>query len=101
MANGSLGALTWEEKSVHPEWVINKHDVWDYRHPKVRRHSMAHMHKIAEEDLLVIPVHVVPRGRVSKRVSPHRRPPVLVGGRTNEDDQQLHRRRICHRRDLR
>ena len=48
LGNGSLGALAYEP--FHPEWVINKNDVWDYRHPTFKRHTREEMQRIAEED---------------------------------------------------
>ncbi|MBI2297583.1 MAG: glycoside hydrolase N-terminal domain-containing protein, partial [Armatimonadetes bacterium] len=49
LGNGSLGALAYEP--FHPEWVINKNDVWDYRHPTFRRHTPEEMRRIADEGL--------------------------------------------------
>src|SRR5512143_220013 len=49
LGNGSLAALAYEPH--HLEWTVNKNDVWDYRHPKFKRHSMAHMRKIIRDDL--------------------------------------------------
>ena len=51
IGNGSLGALAYESEGFHPEWTINKNDVWDYRVPKYERHSMEHIRRIAEEDM--------------------------------------------------
>ncbi len=48
LGNGSLGALAYEP--FHPEWVINKTDVWDYRHPEFKRHTMAQMREIVAQD---------------------------------------------------
>lgn len=47
LGNGSLAALEYEP--FHPEWVINKNDVWDYRHPQFKRHSMDEMRRIVAE----------------------------------------------------
>ena len=47
LGNGSLGALAYEP--FHPEWVINKNDVWDYRHPQFRRHSMEEVRRFTAE----------------------------------------------------
>ncbi len=48
LGNGSLGALAYEP--FHPEWVINKNDVWDYRHPEFKRHTMTEMREIVARD---------------------------------------------------
>jgi len=47
--NGSMGALAYEP--FHLEWSINKNDVWDYRHPEFKRHSMDRIKEIARNDL--------------------------------------------------
>lgn len=51
LGNGSLGALAYEAEGFHPEWTINKNDVWDYRVPKFKRHSMEHIRRIVSEDM--------------------------------------------------
>ena len=38
LGNGSLAALASEPFNL--EWTINKNDVWDYRHPKFKRHTL-------------------------------------------------------------
>ena len=45
LGNGSVSALAYEP--FHPEWTINKNDVWDYRHPKFKRHSIAELRDLA------------------------------------------------------
>lgn len=47
LGNGSLAAMAYEP--FHPEWVINKNDVWDYRHPTFSRYSMDDMREMAAE----------------------------------------------------
>ncbi len=47
LGNGSLGALAFEP--FHLEWTINKNDVWDYRTPKCRRHSIADIRKMVAQ----------------------------------------------------
>ncbi|MBI4027174.1 MAG: hypothetical protein HY360_19470 [Verrucomicrobia bacterium] len=49
LGNGSLAALAFEPH--HLEWTINKNDIWDYRRPQFKRHSMEHMRRIVREDL--------------------------------------------------
>jgi len=49
LGNGSMGALAYEP--FHLEWSINKNDVWDYRHPEFKRHSMDRIREIARNDL--------------------------------------------------
>lgn len=46
LGNGSLGVMAYEPH--HLEYTINKNDVWDYRHPKFRRHSLEHVRRLAE-----------------------------------------------------
>lgn len=47
LGNGSLAALAFEP--FHLEWTINKNDVWDYRHPEFKRHSLAEMRAMIEK----------------------------------------------------
>ena len=47
LGNGSLGAMAYEP--FHPEWVINKNGVWDYRHPELTRHSMEEVRRFTAE----------------------------------------------------
>jgi hypothetical protein len=51
LGNGSLGALAYESEGFHPEWTINKNDVWDYRVPGYKRHSMEHIRRIVADDM--------------------------------------------------
>lgn len=51
LGNGSLGALAYEAEGFYPEWTINKNDVWDYRMPKYKRHSVEHIRKIVSENM--------------------------------------------------
>ena len=50
LGNGSLGAMAFESEAFYPEWTVNKNDVWDYRHPKFKRHSMERVRQIVEKD---------------------------------------------------
>lgn len=43
LGNGSLAALAFEPH--HLEWTLNKNDVWDYRQPKFKRHSLEHIRR--------------------------------------------------------
>jgi len=47
LGNGSLGSLAYAP--FHPEWVVNKNDVWDYRHPEFKRFSPQEVERIAKE----------------------------------------------------
>jgi len=49
LGNGSLGALAYEP--FHLEWTVNKNDVWDYRHPKFKRHTMAEIRAMVAKGL--------------------------------------------------
>ena len=50
LGNGSLGAMAFESEGFYPEWTVNKNDVWDYRHPKFKRHSMKTVRQIVAKD---------------------------------------------------
>ena len=45
IGNGSLGAMVYEP--FHLEWTVNKNNVWDYRKPEVKRHSIEYVREIA------------------------------------------------------
>jgi len=49
LGNGSLGALAYAP--FHPEWVINKNDVWDYRHPRFKRFAPKQVEEIARKKM--------------------------------------------------
>ena len=48
LGNGSLAALAYEP--FHLEWTVNKNDVWDYRQPQFKRHSLKELRAIVEQD---------------------------------------------------
>ena len=50
LGNGSISAIVYESRSFYPEWIMNKNDVWDYRRPQFKRHSIDYIRQIAAKD---------------------------------------------------